>query len=132
MAHQEKSDIPAGMQKVYRRLERWRKARRGRAPIPKGLWEAAGRLAREHGVNATSKALGLEFNKLRAFAESGRVARKRVTAPPQFLELVTPPAANGAECVIEMEGPRGKMRIEWKGAVAPDLAGLGRMLWEHE
>jgi len=132
MAHQENSDIPAGMRKVHGRLERWRKARRGRAPIPKGLWEAAGRVAREHGVNPTSKALGLEFNKLRTFAESGRVARAKVTAPPQFLELVSAAAANGAECVIEMEGPRGKMRIEWRGAVAPDLASLGRMLWEHE
>ena len=132
MAHQEKSDIPGGMQKVHRRLERWRKTRRGRAPIPKGLWEAAGRLAREYGVNPTSKALGLEFNKLRSFAESGKEARKEVTAPPQFLELVSPAAANGAECVIEMEGRRGKMRIEWKGAVAPDLASLGRMLWERE
>ena len=132
MAHQENSDIPAGMRKVHRRLERWRKARRGRAPIPKGLLEAAGRVAREHGVNPTSKALGLEFNKLRAFAESGIVAREKVTAPPQFLELVSAPAANGAECVIEMEGPRGKMRIEWKGSVAPDLASLGRMLWERE
>ena len=131
MSHQEKADIPAGMQKVHRRLERWRKTRRGRAPIPKGLWEAAGRLAREYGVNPTSKALGLEFNKLRAFAESGRVAREKVTEPPQFFELVSA-AANGAECVIELEGPRGKMRIAWKGSAAPDLAGLSRMLWERE
>ena len=35
-----------------------------------------------------------------------------------------------AECVIELEGPRGKMRIEWKGTAAPDLAGLSRALWE--
>jgi hypothetical protein len=34
------------------------------------------------------------------------------------------------ECVIEVEGPRGKMRIQWKGATAPDLAGLSRALWE--
>jgi len=35
-----------------------------------------------------------------------------------------------SECLIELEGPRGKMRIQWKGATAPDLAGLGRALWE--
>jgi hypothetical protein len=35
-----------------------------------------------------------------------------------------------AECLIELEGPRGKMRIQWKGATAPDLAGLSPVLWE--
>ena len=34
------------------------------------------------------------------------------------------------ECLIELEGPRGKVRIQWKGAVAPDLAGLSPALWE--
>jgi hypothetical protein len=36
-----RSEIPIGMEKVYRRLERWRKIRRGREPIPKRLWAAA-------------------------------------------------------------------------------------------
>ena len=36
----------------------------------------------------------------------------------------------GAECLIELEGPRGKMRIQWKGSTTPDLAGLSRVLWE--
>jgi hypothetical protein len=131
----DKKEIPVEMEKVHRRFERWRKTRRGRAPIPRRLWAAAASLAREHGVNPTSQALGLEFNKLRAFAESGKTgkkkAKKRMTAAPRFLELVAAPAGV-TECVIELEGRRGKMRIEWKGAAAPDLAGLGRMLWERE
>ena len=131
----DKKEIPVEMEKVRRRFERWRKARRGRAPIPRRLWAAAGSLAREHGVNPTSQALGLEFNKLRAFAESEKTgkkkAKKRMTAAPRFLELVAAPASV-TECVIELEGRRGKMRIEWKGAAVPDLAGLGRMLWERE
>ena len=131
----DKKEIPVEMEKVHRRFERWRKTRRGRAPIPGRLWAAAASLAREHGVNPTSQALGLEFNKLRAFAESGKTgkkkAKKRMTAAPRFLELVAAPAGV-TECVIELEGRRGKMRIEWKGAAGPDLAGLGRMLWERE
>jgi hypothetical protein len=126
----DKKEVPVEMEKVQRRFERWRKTRRGRTPIPDRLWAAAARLAREHGVNATSTALGLEFNKLRAFVESG-AAKKRATAAPRFLELVAAPAG-ATECVIELEGPRGKMRIEWKGSAAPDLAGLSRMLWEQE
>lgn len=35
-----------------------------------------------------------------------------------------------AECVMELEGPRGKMRISWKGTTPPDLSGLSRVLWE--
>ena len=51
-------------------------------------------------------------------------------APATFLELVPPQAAGLAECLIELEGPRGKMRIQWKGDTAPDLAALSRILWE--
>ena len=127
----DKKNIPVAMEKVHRRFQRWRKTRRGRAPIPRRLWAAAASLAREHGVNPTSQALGLEFNKLRSLVGSGKTRRKRATAAPRFLELVAAPAGM-TECVIELEGRRGKMRIEWKGSASPDLAGLGRMMWERE
>ena len=126
----DKREVPIAMEAVHRRFQRWRKTRRGRSPIPNRLWTAAAGLAREHGVSATSQALGLEFKKLRAFANGGAVARKEETAAPRFLELVTADAGV-TECVIELEGRRGKMRIEWKGSGAPDLAGLSRMLWER-
>jgi hypothetical protein len=32
-------------------------------------------------------------------------------------------------CIIELEGQRGTMRIEWKGTTA-ELATFGRGLWE--
>ena len=35
-----------------------------------------------------------------------------------------------AECLIELEGRRGKMRIQWKRTTAPDLGALSRALWE--
>jgi len=80
----DKKDIPVEMERVHRRFERWRKTRRGRAPIPRRLWAAAASLAREHGVNLTSQALGLEFNKPRSFVESGKTRRKKVTAARRF------------------------------------------------
>jgi len=58
--------------------------------------------------------------------------RARPTAPPAFLELMTSPAVGLSECVIELEGRRGKMRIQWKGTTAPDLGGLSRALWESK
>jgi hypothetical protein len=35
------------------------------------------------------------------------------------VELMTPPAAGLSEWLVELEGPRGKMRLQWKGAAAP-------------
>lgn len=128
-----KKDIPVEMERVHRRFQQWRQQRRGREPIPKRLWAAAASVAREYGVNATSKALSLDFNKLKAQVNRKQAVKRRSSeAAPQFLELVTAGHPSGAECVIELEGPRGKMRIEWKGLVAPDFAGLSRMLWERE
>jgi hypothetical protein len=34
------------------------------------------------------------------------------------------------ECTVEVEGRRGKLRIQLKGASASDLASLSRVLWE--
>jgi len=132
---------PINMQKVYRRLERWRNAHTGRLPIPKRLWAAAVKLAREHGVCPTAKVLRLEYGKLKRLLESAspaakapvaRARRTRCSVPPGFLELMTPPVTGLAECLIELEGRRGKVRIQWKGTTAPDLGGLSRAFWESK
>src|SRR4029077_10101103 len=75
-------EVPVAMRKVYRRLERWRRQRSGRARIPEALWATAGELAREHGVNPVSRVLRLEFNHLKRIAETDRptVRKRRATA----------------------------------------------------
>ena len=131
MATNTQPEIPVGMEKIYRRFERWRKSHRGRLPIPAPLWAAAAEVAREHGLFRTAKTLRLEHNKLKRMVASAKPAVRRAPEPPAgFLELVAPRTASPTECVIELEGPRGRMRIEWKGTAAPDLAGLSRTLWE--
>jgi hypothetical protein len=131
-----------------------------RLPIPPRLWKAAAQVAREHGVGPTAQVLRLEYGKLKRMAEADGVpvpfARKRrgvrhsaasrkagVAAPatkarrarsaasfPSFLEVVGSSAMAVSECVIELEGAQGKMRIQWKGMGAPDLAALGRVVLE--
>ena len=64
--------LPPHLRKVYRRLPRWRSADPRRRPIPEGLWTAAAELAREQGVFPTSKALHLEYGKLKERAETAR------------------------------------------------------------
>jgi len=123
--------VPTDLQELSGRFEDWRRTRRGKVPIPESLWVAAAELARSRGVCQTAQVLRLEYKKLKQLtdgeASSKPVRRRRAPAPATFVELAPPPAA---ECVIELEGPRGKLRIQWKGATAPDLAGLSRVLWE--
>jgi hypothetical protein len=124
--------VPIKMRRVSQRFERWRSSHQGRLPIPAALWGAAVELAREYGVCRTAQVLRLEYGKLkRLLAASGPVG-KAVKALPSFVEVMAPPAAAAdfSECTVELEGPRGKMRIQWKGTTAPDLAGLSRALWE--
>ncbi len=130
MSANEPLEIPVGMRRVCRRFERWRKGHHTRLPIPEALWAAAAEVAREHGVFRTAKALRLEYGKLKRMAETGAAPARSTMAPATFLELVPPQAVGLAECLIELEGPRGKMHIQWKGTAAPDLAGLSRVLWE--
>jgi hypothetical protein len=125
------SEVPVAMRKVFRRLERWRRQRQGRERIPQHLWIVAGELAREHGVNPVSRVLSLEFNRLKRMAESNHsaAAPSKHRVKPSFVELIAPQVAISPLCVIELEGQRGKMRIEWKGTTA-DLASLSQSLWE--
>ena len=117
-------EIPIGMRRVCRRFERWRNGHEARLPIPEPLWAAAAQAAREHGVFRAAKVLRLEYGKLKRMAESG--SPPPVTAPTAFLELMPQPVGV-SDCLIEVEGPGGTMRLQWKGATASDLAGLLRM-----
>lgn len=123
-------EIPAELKEAEQRFAEWRSSQSGRRPIPDPLWALATELAKQHGVFRTAKALHLDYTKLKKCTRATAPAGKPAVAPPAtFVELMA--SATGAcECVIEVEGPRGRMRIEWKGPTAPDLAGLSRMLWE--
>src|ERR1051326_4696000 len=122
-------EIPIGLGRVSRRFERWRSGHKSRLPIPNALWKAAAEAAREHGVFRAAKTLRLDYSKLKRMMQAG-VPPRVTMAPARFVELTPSEGIAVAECVIELEGPRGKMRIHWKGAMPPDLAGLSQVLWE--
>jgi len=139
------SDVPPDMRKVYRRLRRWRSSHTRRVPFPDALWTAAGELAREHGINRTAKALRLEYGKLKERAGAagpGKKAVRKVSSaiprharppvPATFMELITPRPGNVTSAVVELEGPRGRMKIEFKGAGPAELVALSRALWDGE
>jgi hypothetical protein len=117
------------LEEAKARFEEWRRNRQGKAAIPDELWATAVEVARKEGVSRTSTELRVEWNHLkRRMAAASRTARR--TAPPAFMELVAPAAQSLPECMIELEGRRGSLRICVKGAPASYLAALSRELWE--
>jgi hypothetical protein len=123
-------EIPAELKDAEQRFAEWRSSQSGRRPIPEPLWALATQLANQHGVFRTAQVLRLDYTKLKKYTRTAVPTEKPISAPPTaFVELMTS-AAGACECVIEVEGPRGRMRIEWKGPTTPDLVALSRMLWE--
>ena len=153
-----KTEIPNNMRKVYQRFQGWRRSHTGRLPIPEPLWAAAAELAREHGVFPTAKALRLEYGKLKQQVEAADpvakrpvakapvalrqaqggkrrrtpVPRRARSAPAAFVELIAPRPAGSPECLVELEGARGRMRMQFKGMATAELVALSRALWSGE
>jgi hypothetical protein len=146
MAANQIHDIPQDLHKLHVRFVRWRRSHTGRLPIPDALWTAAAEVARKRGINATAKVLHLEYGKLKKKSlalKKGTVVKScRTTVPgrtqaqaesPAFVELFAPPGlGRHLECSVELEGRRGKMRIEFKGIATAELVALGRALWDGE
>ena len=55
MAKGAEGEIPAGLRRIYQELERWRRRRQGRSPLPEALWNAAAEVGREDGVFRTGQ-----------------------------------------------------------------------------
>ena len=117
------------LDEVGARFENWRQNRQGKTSIPDELWSAAVKVARKEGLNRTSTRLRVEWNQLkRRMTITGTGSRP--PAPPAFVELIAPRAESRQECMIGMEGRRGKLRIHLNGTTAADLASLSLTLWE--
>jgi hypothetical protein len=91
----------------------------GRFPIQSGIRKGRALRRSRTSLPATTGAPRMRAGRTRS-----------VASLPSFLEVVGSSAITGSECVIELEGPQGRMRIQWKGMGAPDLAALGRVLLE--
>ena len=126
MRNSQGSILPAGVKEIRDQLERWRRTRQKRSPIPETIWGEAARLARQCGVSAISKALRLSYPDLkrrsRTMAPADLPAK---ICPPTFLELACGPSLVPAPCVVEMEHPAGlKMKISLSQGGGVELAAL--------
>jgi hypothetical protein len=111
-------------------VEQVRAAHPSRTRLPKPLWQSAVELARSHGIFAVSRALRLDYTRLKkqvnvVNGSSASSASEREGSQPSFVELIGAARARVDEYVIEFESGQGpKMRIHWKAATPPDWAGL--------
>lgn len=131
MSKRAEYEVPTGLKEAEERFTEWRSSHSGRRPIPEPLWALATQLARQHGIFRTAQVLRLDYTKLKRQMQPTETAANPATAlPTAFIELVAPTSQQTCACTIEVEGPRGRMRIEWRSSAPPDLAGLSRMLVE--
>ena len=59
------SDLPASVDALGARVDRWRQSPSKGLRMPEALWKAAARLARAHGLSPVAKALGLDYYSLK-------------------------------------------------------------------
>lgn len=125
-----KAPIPVALAKGRRRFDEFRRRHRPRAArLPKDLWSLAVDLAKEHGLNRTARALGLDYYSLKKRLDAGRDHGDA----PDFIEFVPAGFSLRPECTIELEDAAGaKMRIHLKGAELPDLADMARVFRRGE
>jgi hypothetical protein len=122
----EKASIAEDLLALSQRFEEWRTAQPPRSRLPESMWAAAAEMAQRHGVHCTSKALRLDYTRLKKrLPSTAAVTGQTQSTPPDFLELLASSTSSVAECVLEVESNRGRMRVAMKG-VTPDWAGLLR------
>ena len=121
--------LPASLEIVRRRFEKWRRTRQAGSRIPKLLWAAAVKMASVYGLHRTARALPVEYYSLKKHVELAAAPEgyRRATA---FIEL--PPSMPIESCgfTLELEDAEGsKMRVDLKAATPPDLVALCRSFW---
>jgi hypothetical protein len=124
--------LPARLEGVRRRFERWRRTRQTASGIPEPLWAAAVRVAGTYGISRTANTLRINYSALKRRVGEGAAAadgpKKNATAT--FVELAPAARVGACQCTLELEDACGaKMRVHLQGAETPDLAALSRSFW---
>ncbi len=117
----------ARLSQLRRRIERWRRMRVKRSPMPAELWMAATELAREFGTYRVARELGVAYGSLkdRAVAQGENGARRaQAFVEIDGASLFSPaPAAMRGE--VELSDASGsKMVIRLAANQAVDVAAL--------
>jgi hypothetical protein len=128
--------LPARLEGVRKRFEKWRRTRKVRSPIPETLWASAVKMAGMYGLHRTAKALRVNYYTLKKRVQREAAITTDASEGDEaatFIELTPSVASGSCECTLEWEDSGGaKMRVHLKGAATPDLAALSRSFWQSE
>lgn len=110
------------------RIERWRETRRhGHVCMPAALWDSAVAAARQHGLYRTARTLRVDYGALKKHLDATPDPAQALPATT-FVELAPAGLASPPACVIEIDGPRGTLRIRLGGVALRDLVAVAQ-LW---
>ncbi len=121
------------LEEAQRRFASWRSTGHKGRRIPEELWQVATLAAKELGVNPVSRAIGLDYMRLkRRVAGSDGVSPQTRSSPtttePTFVEIAMDTVTRMAECVVEFEGARGKFTLRLAGHNPADVVALAEAL----
>jgi len=104
--------------------------------MPAELWREATEVARTEGVYAVSRALRIDYKRLksRVSSEEGSPTRCAGGGPEQsFVELNASQICGGCKTVLELVGRTGdRMRLEVAGTPEVDVLGLTQMFLSQQ
>ena len=125
------------LEEAQRRFASWRSTGRKGRRIPEELWQVATLAAKELGVNPVSRAIGLDYTRLkrrvaRSDGASPQTKSSPTTTGPTFVELAMDTVTRIAECVVEFEGARGKFTLRLAGHNPADVVALAEALSRPE
>jgi hypothetical protein len=125
--------LPAKLERVRSRFERWRKTKQRRTPIPDALWNAALKLTEEYSVHRVARVLHLNGTELMRRAVARGLRGPSSKAPrPTFVEVGLSQSTTPAACIVEMEDGQGaKLRVSLRGQGELDLVGLSEAFWSQ-
>jgi len=132
MSTKQSGTIPIALSQARHQLDLWRSEQPNkRTRLPKEFWQQAVALAKEHGLNKTSRALNVKYYSLKKHLDQAEAAASVVSeTKPRFIELMpgtmTP---GGVECTIEwVDGHNATVWMHIKGAGLSELTALAGVL----
>ena len=116
------SGLTTELEQVREALTAWRATPGRGRKIPDAVWRQAVRVAKRHGLNPVSKALGLDYSCLKRRLVVGWGSENRgIGLSPAFVEIKPSAPSEDIACVIELEKGGGtRMRICVKSAGSVD------------
>ncbi len=124
-----KSPLPAEVDELRQRLDRWRQQRRNKRRLPEPIWEAATHLARAYGISALARTLRLSYDSLEQRVLGTGQGRAR-TPKRAFVEVAWVPPACGSECTVELKDRRGStMSIRLTAGAVGQVVALAQAFW---